>query len=188
MIQSKKNSRGYSLAEILVVVMIVGLIVGVGFPALNQLFPQYRIRAASSQLATAVRMARQKAISTRTPHRITLDLAGNRYAAFAYDGTDALTDSTNWVPLDSLWQATPGQPKWIGLGADLRTYAVQPFADIDSDGNQDIVFMRDGTVRGAAVTPARGVLLAVDNSWVTYNRYRITTSELGRVDVIAYKQ
>lgn len=191
MIRSRKASRGFSLAEILVVVMIIGLIVGVGLPALNQLFPQYRIRAASSQLATAVRMARQKAVSTRLPHRITLDLAGNRYAAFTYDGSGPLTSAANWVPVDSLWQPTPGPPKWVSLGADLRTYAVRPFGDIDSDGNQDIVFNRDGTLNRAGIasmTPAPGTLLAVDSTWVTFNRYRITASELGRIDVTAYKQ
>lgn len=198
MMRSRKSSRGYSMAKILVVEMIVGLIVGVGLPALTQLFPQYQIRSASSQLANAARTARQKAVSTRRPHRISLDLANNRYAAYAYAGplpvtSAAISNSANWRPVDSLWQpVAPSQVTWIGLGADLRTYTAQPFADINSpaDGLPDIVFNRDRSVYTsgiASMTPPPGVLLAVDSTWVTYNRYRVNATTMGRVDVLAYK-
>lgn len=39
----------------------------------------------------------------------------------------------------------------------------------------------------ASMTPPPGVLLAVDSTWVTYNRYRVNATTMGRVDVLAYK-
>ena len=182
----KKSSRGFSMAEILVVVLIIGLIVGVTLPALAQLFPQYRIRSAASEVATAARMARHKAVATRRATKLSFDFPNDSYAAHAYDGSGVLTDPANWIALDSQW-SPEGTVLWKKLPADLRVHTTA-LPDIDGDGYQDLVFMRNGTVNAPSFTPPPGVVMGVDSSLVRFNRYRITAGAVGRVDVFATKE
>lgn len=198
--------RGYSLVELLVVVSMVGIVLLVTVPALMQIMPQYRIRSAAAEASANIAMVRARAISTRTPWRIALDLDQNRYHYYQLTSLDAdMSETTSWRAMkrDGI---TPDQlgEEWIRPpSVDLRTTST-PFHDVvcplAASNSVDIIFLRDGTVSnkeqcgGSATTglldlttPA-SVVFAVDSSVVRYNRYYITVSKYGKVTVTPAKE
>lgn len=142
-----KNVRGYSLAELLTVVGIIGIVTLISIPALFQLLPQYRIRSASTELSAALRMTRQDAIGTRRPWRVTIDGPGSRYAISMLNATNAdMTVSTNWTHIGENNRPVPsGGVWWKQLSTDIQV-STTGFNDIDCANGADVVFKRDGSI------------------------------------------
>lgn len=142
-----KHARGYSLAELLTVVGILGVVTLVSLPALFQLLPQYRIRSASTELSAALRMTRQDAISSRRPWRITIDGPGSRYAISMLNSPTAdMKVSTNWTRIGENNRPAPsGAVWWKQLSTDIQI-STTGFNDIDCANGADIIFLRDGSI------------------------------------------
>ena len=164
--RKQESSRGYSLAELLTVVAIVGLVSAVSLPALMQLMPQYRIRGAASEVTASLRMLRQKSVGTRANWRMTLDPVNEGF-------TLASRASGAWVDVDP-----NGKPIVAGHAAFRKLSAVNVMGTIPFT----VEFTRDGSV-----ATARTVIIAVDNQWVRFNRYTITIDASGNVSVLPSK-
>ena len=142
-----KNVRGYSLAELLTVVAIVGVVTLVSIPAFLQLMPQYRIRTASTELSAALRMTRQDAIGTRRAWRVTIDGPGKRYAIsmLTTPGSD-MTVAANWTHIAENNRTVPsGGVWWKQLSSDIQL-STTGFNDIDCANGADIIFDREGKI------------------------------------------
>lgn len=200
-----RRQRGFSLTETLTVVAILGLVALVTVPAMVQLMPQYRIRSASSEAAAALRMIRQKAITTRTPWMVSFDAANERYAYYRLSAPNAARNTTtNWINVgrDTRENPTPGSTQWIRTSAvDLQTGSINPnqFKNVDGDsgGTADIVFLRDGSVANDPAASGGGnltfstnpsIVFAVNNSFVRFNRYFIELQQNGTIAMRALKQ
>lgn len=195
-----RKQRGYSLVELLVVVAMIGVVMLVTLPALMQLMPQYRIRSAASEAAGAMRMIRQRAITTRRPWRITFDTANDRYRFWVLKQLDAdMTVATNWNAIRKDGRTPDNLSEdWFRLAAvDLQT-ATATFNDVacPAGGGLDLIFLRDGSVSdnapcggGAKLTFTNnpGVIFAIDSTLVRFNRYTITVSKAGLVAVTPSK-
>lgn len=196
-----RKEHGYSLVELLVVVAMIAAVMLVTLPALMQLMPQYRIRSAASEAAGAMRMVRQRAVTTRTPWRISIDPSLNRYRFYQLDSPYSdITDATKWVEIRRDGRTTDiGKEDWFRPSAvDVQT-AGTTFNDVvcPSGGGIDLIFLRDGTVAdnapcsgGTALTFTTdpGIIMAVDSNLVKFNRYTITVSKAGSVTVTPSKQ
>lgn len=199
-----RNARGYSLVELLVVVAMVGIILLVTMPALLQLMPQYRIRSAASETANNLRMIRQRAISTRTPWRVSFDFNNNRYRYYMLKEPNLeLKTADNWKAIskngltadlsDSAWVQNPQ--------VDLAV-TPNPFNDVvcptDATPIQDVIFLRDGSIsdQGPCSNPSTkltfttspSVVFSVDSNFVKYNRYYISLDQSGYLKVRPLKQ
>lgn len=200
--QRRRSAQsGFSLTELLTVVGIIGIIAVITVPAMLQLMPQYRIRSAASEAGAGLRMLRQKAITTRTPWRVSWDATNDRYK-YSRLKEPNMTRSTaaNWQ--DVYRDGRPASTEqWIrGSKIDIRTATTNEFKDVDCDGYKDIIFLRDGSVAtdangggcGAgsalAFTTAPSVVLAVDNSFVRYNRYYLQLEKNGKLTITATKE
>lgn len=202
----RSRQHGFSLTETLTVVAIIGVISLVTLPALVQLMPQYRIRSAASEAGSALRMIRQRAISTRTPWKVSFDPAEDRYAYYKLTSPGASRSVvTNWIPIGRDGRPTNGAVvQWITLSrVNLMTGPpnANQFKNVDCDANNtaDIVFLRDGTVatdpNGAcaaagalAFTIQPSVVMAVDNRFVKYNRYYLSLSQSGVLTIRPAKE
>ena len=197
-----RTQRGYSLSELLVVVAMIGVVLLVTVPALVQLLPQYRIRSASSEAAGAIRMIRQRAVTTRTPWRITFDVNANRYRFWTLSSPYAdMTVSTNWTAIrrDGRTPDPDSQDWFLSSEVDLQTAPANTFNDVvcPAGGGLDLIFLRDGSVADTAPCAGGsklsfasdpGMVLAVDSNAVRFNRYTITVSKGGNVAVTPSKQ
>jgi prepilin-type N-terminal cleavage/methylation domain-containing protein len=206
-VRTSASSRGYSIMELLVVVAIIGIVTLVAVPAMLQLMPQYRIRSAASETAANMRMIRQRAIATRTPHRVSFDFTRNRYYySFLNTPNADLTLNANWTQLafDGRNPAPGNNAQWVNVTAVQLTGSTNSFKDVvciagnTADGYVDLIYMRDGSVSnkqacGAAATtvltfsPAPAVVFSVDSSYVAFNRYTISVEKNGRVTITPSK-
>src|SRR5262245_19727291 len=70
--QRRRSEAGYSLAELLVVIVIIGLAAAVTIPNVGSFFRAYKIRTNSDQLVAHLRAARQIAVSQHLPVTFTI--------------------------------------------------------------------------------------------------------------------
>lgn len=197
----RATCRGFSITELLTVIAMIGIVALVTLPAMLQLMPQYRIRSAASDAGAGLRLLRQKAITTRTPWRVSFDAANDQYTYSKLTSPNVLRNvSTNWTKI-----GRDGRPststQWIRFSSvDVRTNTSNAFKDVDCDGNTDVIFLRDGSVAddpngggcggGAnlAFTTAPSFVFAVDNRFVKYNRYTLSLTENGALTILSTKE
>jgi general secretion pathway protein H len=71
--------NGFTLLEMLVVLGILGLIGGLGFPRMQTALRQQEFRATVADVSTQLRTARADALRTQTPRRFAVGQGGHRF-------------------------------------------------------------------------------------------------------------
>jgi prepilin-type N-terminal cleavage/methylation domain-containing protein len=79
-IKPLRDAHGYSLIEIAVVLVILGLLFGFSIPSFRAYRQSQMLEAASENLVGQLRIGRQKAISMQHEQRLTFSVGTNRYA------------------------------------------------------------------------------------------------------------
>jgi len=76
-----KSSRrgGFTLIELIAVVVIVGVMVALAATQLDFLVPKYRLRAAAREVAASLKLAQARAASTGKDVYMEMDLSAGRY-------------------------------------------------------------------------------------------------------------
>ena len=161
------RQRGYSLAELLTVVAIIGVITMVTIPAFMQLMPQYRIRSASSEIAASLRMLRGRAIGTRSNWKMIISPTTESYSF--------------WENIGGTWTQMGENGKPVPAGVTDASKKLTA-CDITGTTNFEVEFTRDGSV-----VAAQDIVLATDNKWVRFNRYTISVAASGSVSVVGSK-
>jgi type IV fimbrial biogenesis protein FimT len=140
---------GFTLIEILVVLAVVGILLGLGIPALMSYGDSTGVRATAKQIMADMWLARQKAIATSTPHSIVFDQGQNSYSVFEDDGGGLPGNEGNGV---------------IDAGElVVRTRELDKgyeFSDIDLDPTGTVIFVPKGMLKngttGGSVTVTDG--------------------------------
>ena len=76
-----KRQRGFSLIELLVVLVLVAALVGLGAAAVGAGLPGQQLRSAAREVAGELRFTRAQAIATGTEQVFELDVAGRRWTS-----------------------------------------------------------------------------------------------------------
>src|SRR5262245_30119408 len=66
------EEKGYSLTEVLLVLILIGWVGIISVPNLFSIYTDYKLTTATRQLATAIQFARSKAVSENYDFNITL--------------------------------------------------------------------------------------------------------------------
>ncbi len=138
-----KRQSGFTLLELLVVLVIGVLLVSLAPPLLSGLSGASELRGAARQLAAGLRSARNEAVSRQREATLTLDLDRRRFGV-------------------------TGDPREITLpeGLALRLYTAQ--AEVVDAATGGIRFFPDGSSTGGSITVSganRAYRVTVD--WLT---------------------
>jgi prepilin-type N-terminal cleavage/methylation domain-containing protein len=133
---SVSDQQGFSLAELIVVIAVLGIITVLGTPMLLTYLQASETRAAAQEMVTFLNQARQLAITRNVQHCVEFDTAGNRLRFHQMPGSTACLDGT----------------VWLGAGTDSQGWMrLQNQARITS-ASANPSFTPLGTAGGATIT------------------------------------
>ena len=93
---SKKTMRGFSIVEIIMSLAIIGFVSLLALPAVIAQLAGYDIETSAKEISSALMVARVRAIDTRMPHRVKLDLNSNPQRFIIQRGVTS-RGVTTWV-------------------------------------------------------------------------------------------
>jgi len=129
----RRGESGYSLIELAVVLVLLGLVVTIGMPAMQDWLERYRVRTAAQALASDMQLQRMRAVSRNRRFSIAFDVANSTYTMWEGDPVNGLTTQMTPVPT--------GMPMGVTF-----TGAGDP-VEVTWQGNADFaVFHPDGSV------------------------------------------
>jgi type IV fimbrial biogenesis protein FimT len=141
------RQRGFTLMELLITVVIIGILAGIGVPALRDLVLSNRQVAAVNELVTALQMARSHAI-TRGQGRDVYTNADP--AAVVCPSADGATCGGTWADgWIIFWDANGDNAPADSDGGVLRAFEAPPGPTIGG-GPARLRFSRDGRLDAAA--------------------------------------
>jgi type IV fimbrial biogenesis protein FimT len=88
--QKSRHARGFSMVELLVVVLIIMVISGIALPQITRTLRTYQISSAANQLVDAIKFSRFEAIRHNTTMNFLASWSGVRWSV----GTDSNGDGT----------------------------------------------------------------------------------------------
>ncbi|MEN8174929.1 MAG: GspH/FimT family protein [Pseudomonadota bacterium] len=139
----KSGSRGFTLAELLVVLVVAGLLLALVPPLVSRNMPSLQVQAAARDLAAGLRMARGEALRSGAAAFLKIDPAENRIS----------------VP-------ATGRTRHLPEKVELQITTAQEY--IDEDGVAAYHFYPDGSASGGNVVLAlRGLAMQVSVDWLT---------------------
>jgi len=132
--RARRGEAGFSLIELTVVLVLLGLIVAVGMPALQDWLERYRVRTAAQGLAAEMQLQRMRAVSRNTAHTIVFNAANGTYTPWEGDPVNGLVNQLSVVPVTLPFGVTFTDP-------------VDDPIELSWSGNDDVaVFHPDGSV------------------------------------------
>lgn len=161
---------GFTLIEIMAVVVILLLIAAVAIPRLALVTSQTAIDD-GRKLASALDFAREKALSVGRAHRVVVDLDHGQYWIEAQPPRDESEPRLTFADADPLplvapsteavdFAPLPGQAP-TPLGANVHFVGLSSDDGDASDGTAHVVFAPDGTTPAASLQLAAGDSLRV---------------------------
>ena len=144
--------RGFSLIELLIVIGLLGLVVLVGMPALDDWLERYRVRTAAQNLAADMQLQRMRAVSRNRQFRIAFDALNSEYTLFESDGGGGWTQIEvvpNSLPQGVTFTSTLGDPIQLSFAGDADVAVFHPDGSVNDRLAQDsLVFLTN--IRGEA--------------------------------------
>lgn len=166
--RDRRGETGFSLIELSVVLVLLGLVVMVGMPAMQDWLERYRVRTAAQVLASDMMLQRMRAVSRNTVHTIVFDQVNGTYTLWEGDPVNGL--NTQLVP----------QPIGLPFGVTFTDPIDDPI-ELTWFGNDDVaVFHPDGSINARL---AQDDEITMTNS--IGDSYRVVMNQVtGRVVVL----
>ena len=140
---SDRRAGGFTLIELMVVLVIAGLLLTVLPPLFSAALPGVQLKGASREVASALRFARDHAITRQQESTVTLDLESREY-----------------------WVSGRERPFSLPSGLEVELFTVR--SEQSGEDTGAIRFFPDGSSTGGRVTLGAGERsYAVDVDWLT---------------------
>ncbi len=153
-----KREAGFSLVELLAVLVVVGIVTALAAPNLTRWIENYRVKAAARQLVGDLQSVRMKAISEKVDHRISFDNGNRSYTL------------QKWNSTSSLWNQV-GITR--SLASDGNPYFQRGVNMADNFTNHVATFSTSGSVSSSGTVTLSGA---------SYSK-NVTVTLIGRVSI-----
>lgn len=142
-----RRRKGFSLLELMIVLIIAGIVGTVAVPAFSRSLAQNRAQKAASVLAADLQLAHSMAGRRRAPVRISMDKTARRLRIRNFSGTDTVY-SQRWFTSDSEYPVTgiTGDTGTVVMPNGLLTTPVQ-FDLSAGTATRQVLMSRIGQVR-----------------------------------------
>ncbi|HXG57551.1 MAG TPA: prepilin-type N-terminal cleavage/methylation domain-containing protein [Thermoanaerobaculia bacterium] len=168
-----RSSQGYSLAEMLIVLSIIGLISLVAVPNFISFQRSAKIKSSLRQLTSDVRSARQRAIAQFRQSKVTFT-TGETERSYTVE------DNVNGT-----WTVAPGYPKQLESG--VYFYGTT-FTDVNSDSKYDVIFLNNGSILPVTPSPPSEYNIVIrTNADIPFNEYKLKFGVAGNFTTIGSK-
>ena len=189
----KKRNRGFTLLELMVVVVIAGILLGLGVPAMGNFIRNARMTSAANDMLAALHYARSEAIKRRVAVTVcattepllalpslpacsnSTDISGMGWVVFVDPDRDGQIDITSFDDTDGDGTRFPGEVDTDGDGVpdiDLNgNGAVDPPEDIT--GAEEIIRRREPLHRAIEAASVSGTAVP----------FRVTYLDTGFADI-----
>ena len=134
--RERSGEAGFSLIELSVVLVLLGLVVMVGMPAMQDWLERYRVRTAAQSLASDMQLQRMRAVSRNTAHTIVFNQGAGTYTLWQGD------------PVNGLIQQLIPEPIVLPFGVSFTDPIDDPIELVWSGNNDVAVFHADGSING----------------------------------------
>ena len=195
--QIKRSQAGYSLAEMLTVVAIIGMLALVMVPNFMNFYQSNKMKTSMRNFTTDLRSARQLSISQGKQTLLTF-ATGTTARSYDIWVGDKPFNSQNWTPQTGPNSNPPRPTKtldnivYFPAGNTLQTFTdflncssgtncTGTVANPANDGKIDIVFSPDGTAQLPANLANGTITIKTDLNKLPKTSYTITISPSGRV-------
>jgi prepilin-type N-terminal cleavage/methylation domain-containing protein len=201
----KNQSEGFSLVEVLIVILVVGILAAFAIPNLNRILNVFRTRATAEALAQQISLTRQAAITfghRSSPIPISLYL----YPSYGSKGVGLWFDKNN-TGINPITQAPPSKeiiylPQTMRVGSDLSasaqcsfsgntpasTSAPAPVAILkfNSRGELPVDFTVPACLKKAQDDPSASIYVETVKSSKVISKYIVSVSLRGSVNITTF--
>ena len=160
---SKMTRRGFTVVEVLLVVVLIVTLVGMALPWIPGLIQAYRLRLTAWELAGNLRLARQKAVTTQVRHRVCFADCGTPIGSTAVPNPGYVVEREDGGLYSGNWQ--------LDFSVDFAHEFVGSNVTFD-DPPRSVTFHPKGTAGGQTITVAN-----------PSGEYSVVTAQTGRVRV-----
>jgi prepilin-type N-terminal cleavage/methylation domain-containing protein len=121
-----RRSVGFSMIEIMVVILIMGIIIAIALPMANNALKGYKLHADATSIASYLNVVRMKAASQFKPYRLIVDTSAGTYTMERLCGDTPSTADSNCTGTYSAYQefSTPvyeGGTQYISQGSTFSS-------------------------------------------------------------------
>ncbi|MEZ5066550.1 MAG: GspH/FimT family pseudopilin [bacterium] len=89
-IEMSQRNRGFTTLELMIVLTVFGLMIAASWGSIQGIIDQQRLNGATNQLATHMRLAREKAVAEGNNYIVTFRIAQNQYQVWDDEGSDSM--------------------------------------------------------------------------------------------------
>ena len=136
---SERGNRGFSLVELAVVVVVMGLLFGIGVPSFLTYRRSHELQGAAENIASQLRLARSTAIMTGKTQRFHLYLNFNGYDYHVHDGNGGI--KSGWSLPDGITYSWGNALTAVDWTSDGRASTALSIVLNREDGQSDTVFV-----------------------------------------------
>jgi prepilin-type N-terminal cleavage/methylation domain-containing protein len=132
----RPRDGGFTAVEMVVVLTIVGLVLGASWGNLRDLMEQQRVAGAANQIATHLRLARERAVAEGNNFIVTFRTAQNNYQVWDDEGSDSMLGPddlrrTHEMPV----RVTLSNPSFFGANRVI----FRPDGTTDASGSVELI-------------------------------------------------
>ncbi len=151
----RRSSSGYSLAELLVVVAIIGILSLISVPAFMNYRNSAKLKSSMRQFVSDLRVARQRAITENHPTMISFRTGVGNVTYRDFDGTVASDGTVTYSAVlpASKYEKNMDRDVYFAPTTNVCLFGDTITSPAQTSGWNDIVFAANGTVASMPTSP-----------------------------------